>query len=250
MVSRACGIVIRSLDYGEGSKIITVYTREAGKISLMARGAKKMNSRLAAATQPFTSAEFMFYRSGGGKMGTLNHAETTSSRQSLREEIVLSAYGAYMLEMVDRLCAENDSDPFIYDQLIAGLDSLVDGKDAQIVSHVFEMKMLMQAGYMPNLQQCASCGKATDHPLLSAQLGGLLCEHCRAADHNAHMTTGQVLKLLQLFMRLDMQRLGQIEVRDETKLKLKTAMRQLLDTHIDVRWRSRHVMEQMEKYGF
>lgn len=250
MVNRACGIVIRSLDYGEGSKIITVYTREAGKISLMARGAKKMNSRLAAATQLFACAEYHFYRSGGGKMGTLNHAEVTTSRQALREDVVLSAYGAYMLEMVDRLCAENESDPFVYDQLSAALDSLAGGKDAQIVAHLFEMKMLMQAGYTPNLQQCASCGGATGHPLLSARLGGLLCESCRGADQGAHMMTEQVLKLMRLFMKLDLQKLGQVDVRDETKQQLKAAMRNLLDTHIDVRWRSRRVMEQMEKYGF
>lgn len=249
MVNRAHGIVIRGIDYGEGSKIITIFTREAGKISLMARGAKKMNSRLAAATQLFAGADFVFYRAGS-KMGTLNHAEVVTSRQPLREDVLLSAYGSYMLEMVDRLCGEQESAPHVFDQLAAALDGLVQGKDVHIVSHLFEMKMFMHAGYAPNLEQCASCGASTDHPLLSARLGGLLCASCRTSDHEARVMPDNMLKLLKLFMKLDMRRLGQIEVKADTKLKLRAIMRYLLDTHIDVRWRSRHVMEQMEKYGF
>jgi DNA repair protein RecO (recombination protein O) len=248
MLHRLEGIVIRSMDYGESNKIITIFTRDAGKVGIMVRGAKKMNSRHSAITQLFTYGEFVFFKSGS-QMGTLNHADILTSHHRLRADLMLTAYCAYMAEMVDRIGIDNEPNPYIYEQLRAALAGVEEGKDPQVITHFFEMKMLIQAGYAPNFDQCSLCGEATNHPLLNIQLGGMICDHC-VSDHTQLIPiTDSLLKLLRLLVRVDLNRLGKVEVKPDTKQLLKKVMRAFFHTHIGIQFRSQHVMDQMEKYG-
>jgi DNA repair protein RecO (recombination protein O) len=250
MLHRLEGIVIRSMDYGESNKIITIFTRDAGKVGIMVRGAKKMNSRHSAITQLFTYGEFVFFKSGS-QMGTLNHADILTSHHRLRADLMLTAYCAYMAEMVDRVGVDNEPNPYIYEQLQAALAGIEEGKDPQVVTHFFEMKMLIQAGYAPNFDQCSICGQDTDNPLLHIQLGGLICDRCVRDNPQPQLIsiTDGLLKLLRLLVRVDVNRLGKVEVKPDTKQLLKKVMRAFFHMHIGIQFRSQHVMDQMEKYG-
>lgn len=245
---RVEGLVIRSLDYGEGGKIITLFTEGAGKAGVLARGAKKTGSRFSAAVQPFTYGEFVFYRGSG--LGTLNSADIIASHHRLREDLLLSAAAAYLAEMTDKLVADGEAAPRLYHQLLAALTALDDGKDAQTITHIYEMNVLAHAGYMPVLTHCAACSEPTDHPLLSFHHGGLLCGNCKGQDAEALHIGTPLVKLLRIFARVDLNRIGQIDLKAETKETLKHVMRSWMDRHVDMRFRSRHVLEQLEQAGF
>ncbi|MDF2814502.1 MAG: repair protein RecO [Paenibacillus sp.] len=247
MLYRVEGIVIRSFPYGEGHIILTLLTKEYGKMSVMVRGAKKAKSRHSAITQLFTYGEFVFFKSGS--MGTLSNGEIIKAYQKLREDIHKSAYGAYMMELTDRLLGDQDRVGWVFDQLLAALDALEENKDEQIVSHIYEMRMLGLAGYTPDLTQCVSCGVVNGEMSLSAIQGGLLCPKCRHQDPASILISASVLKLLRLFVRMDIARLGTIEVTDTTRSQLKLCIRLLYDAHIDVKWKSRSFIDQMDKYG-
>ena len=94
MQSQLEGIVIRTMPYGENNKIVTLFTREAGKITCMARGAKKPASRLAAITQPFTHGTYSIYKGKG--MGTLQAGDQLESLRHIREDIMSTAYASYI----------------------------------------------------------------------------------------------------------------------------------------------------------
>ncbi|HEY4391564.1 MAG TPA: DNA repair protein RecO, partial [Paenibacillus sp.] len=138
MLYRVEGIVIRSVDYGEGNKIVTLCTENNGKIGVMARGAKKMKSRLGAMVQPFTYGEYVFFRQNGG-LGTLNQGEIIESHFSLREDLFLAAYASYACELLDRTLQDEEIGRFWFTQLKACLDALSSGKDPQIVLHLYEI---------------------------------------------------------------------------------------------------------------
>lgn len=245
---RVEGLVIRSLDYGEGGKIITLFTEGAGKAGVLARGAKKTGSRFSAAVQPFTYGEYVFYRGSG--LGTLNSADIITSHRRLREDLYLSAVAAYLAEMTDRLVADGEAAPRLYRQLLGALAALDDGKDAQTIAHIYELNVLAHAGYMPVLTECATCSGPTDHPLFSFRHGGLLCESCAGKDAEALRIGPALVKLLRLFARVDLNRIGEIDLKAETKQTLKHVMRTWMDRHVDIRFRSRHVLEQLEQAGF
>ncbi|SEN09830.1 DNA repair protein RecO [Paenibacillus sp. OV219] len=246
MQYRVEGIVIRSTDYGEGNKIITLFTRTHGKIGIVVRGAKKVKSRHGSLAQLFTYGEYLFFRNSG--LGTLTHGEIIESHHVLREQLELTAYSSYAVELVDRALQEEDASAYIYEQLKACLTAFVAGKDVTITIQLFEMKILEAAGYAPDFTACMSCGNAEGRMALSARAGGVLCSRCRYKDPSAMELNEGALKLLRMFRQLDLRRLGNITVRDETKKQLKLVMRALMDTHLALQLKSRSFLDQMERF--
>lgn len=250
MLYRAEGIVIRSMDYGEGNKIITLCTEKSGKVGVLVRGAKKLKSRHAALTQPFTYGEYVFFRNGTG-LGTLNAGEIIESHHLLREDLLKAAYSSYACELLDRVLQDEETGAFWFHQLKACLEALQEGKDPQIIINLYEMKVLQTAGYGPELNVCISCGneRTDEEMLISPRLGGVLCRRCKHLDPPAMVVSPKTLKLLRLFARLDLRRLGNIDVKEATKAELKTVMRALMDTQLGLRLKSQNFLDQMEKYG-
>jgi DNA repair protein RecO (recombination protein O) len=242
------GIVIRNMDYGESNKIIAIYTRHNGKMSIMVRGAKKMNSRFSSVSQLFTHGEFVLFKTSS--MGTLNQSETIESHRRLRENLHMSAYSAYVVELIDRIVPEFDQNEMMFEQLKASLEAIESDKDPAIVLHIMEMKMLAIAGYLPQLDTCVSCAAHTGEMGISITQGGILCISCFHKDNQLIRITASTLKMLRLFQRMDLRRLGAIEVKAETKRQLKLIMRAFMDHFIDIRLKARGFLDQMDKYDF
>jgi DNA repair protein RecO (recombination protein O) len=249
MLNRVEAVVIRTLDYGESHKIVVLLSRQAGKISVMARGARKTRSRLTAVTQMFTYGEYTYFQSAHGQMGTLNDGEILESHHPLRTDLQKSAHAAYYAEMVDRLIGDREGSGFLFSQLLAALQALEQGKDAQIVTHLFELRMLDEAGYSLSLDRCASCGGEADQPILHAASGGSVCSLCSPAIREGLMPlSDKTFRLLQLMQKLDLRKLGNVQVSAGTKEELKRTLRRFMDWHVPVSWKSRAFLEQMEKY--
>ncbi|GIQ68010.1 DNA repair protein RecO [Xylanibacillus composti] len=248
MLYQADGVVIRTTDYGEGNKILTVFTKTHGKVSIMSRGAKKPKSRNAAVSQLFTYADFHYFKSG--QMGTLNQAELIKSYRALREQLALSAYAAYLAELTDRVLEDRDASGYLFDQLIACYDALEDGKHPQIVTHLYELKMMQQGGYAPGLENCMSCGSQEQLQAFSASAGGAICRSCMRSCTDAIALHPKSIKLLYMLQRMDGRRLGKTEVSPEIMAEMKQALRAFIDTHVGLRFKSRSFLDQMEKYGF
>lgn len=246
MQYRLQGIVIRSMDYGEGNKIITLFSREHGKMSVVARGAKKVKSRFGSAVQLFTLGDFSFYKAG--QLGTLNHAEIVEAFHKLREDLHMASNASYLAELTDKMLGDQEGHPYLFEQLKGSFQAFLEGKDMQVIVYLYEMKMMMHAGYTPELEQCVICRNKAEAVSFSVGLGGMLCETCRLRDPQAFVLPPGVFKLLRIFVQADVRRLGQIDVKPQTKALLKQALRAYFDTHIGLRMKSRDFLEQMERY--
>ncbi|THF75645.1 DNA repair protein RecO [Cohnella fermenti] len=248
MLYRMEGIVIRGTDYGEGNKIITIFTPTHGKQGIVVKGARKPKSRYASLSQPFTYGDFSFYKSGNsGGLGSLNSGEILESYRELRENLDRAAYAAYAAELCDRAVAEEDASGYLYHQFKACLTAIAEGKDPAIVLRIFEMKVIQSVGYAPMLDECAVCGSADGPFRFSPLLGGAVCQRCRHQDPQALELMPQVWKLLRIFAAVDLRQLGQIDVKPPVKAGLKIAMRRWMDHHLGMKLKSVHFLDQWEK---
>lgn len=246
MLYRVEGIVIRSMDYGENNKIVTLLTKTNGKAGVLIRGAKKVKSRHSSLAQPFTHGEFQYFRTHG--LGTLNHGEIIESHHDLRMHLDLSAHASYVAELTDRSLQEEEPGGFHFEQLKACLSALSEGKDMQIVTHLYEMRILELSGYAPELEACICCANRVGPHRLSAQGGGILCGRCAHRDPQSLALSESVHKLLRLFRGLDMRRLGSIAVKLDTKAELKSCMRALMDAQLGLQLKSRSFLDQLDKF--
>lgn len=247
MLYRVEGIVIRSMDYGEGNKIITLCTKSHGKVGVLVRGAKKIRSRHAAATQPFTYGEYIFFR-GMGNLGTLHSCEILEANHTLREQLHLAAYASYVAELMDRALHDEEVGGPMFEQLHAYMRAIAEGKDVQVTTHLFEMKLWQCTGVAPRLYACVACGKEEGLTVFSWRLGGTLCKNCESREHANNLSNLHILAILQRLEMTDLRRLGNITLKPATKLQLRSCMRGYMDAHVGVRLKSLQFLEQMEKY--
>jgi DNA repair protein RecO (recombination protein O) len=245
-------IVLRTIDYGETHKILTLYSAQMGKIAALARGAKKPKSEMAAVSQPFTYGAFLLYIGERQGMGTVSQAEVIDSFRAIREDLIKAAYASYIVELTDRFTAEREPSPAVFLLLYTMLHYLTEeDKDPEVLVRLFETKMLDIAGIRPELYHCAHCFKPLQQSIRFSILhGGPLCSDCHPHDERAVWMKPVTLKLMQTFQEMDVRRLGQTRVGDDVKRQLNKILRQYLDEYGGVQLRSRAFLDQLDRYEF
>jgi DNA repair protein RecO (recombination protein O) len=246
MLQKCEGIVIRSTDYGETNKVVTLYTREWGKIGVMARGAKKTNSRLSAITQLFTYGYFLVQRGSG--LGSLQQGEMISSMRSIREDIFLTAYSSYIVELTDKGTDEKKPNPFLFELLYQTLNYLNEGFDQDVLMNIYEMKMLNVMGLYPILNQCSVCSSTDGHFSFSIREGGFICHRCLEKDPYHFKISQATVKLLRVFNYIDLSRLGNISVKPETKTEIKKIITAYYDEYSGLHLKTKKFLNSMDQF--
>ncbi|MCJ1717469.1 DNA repair protein RecO [Listeria ivanovii] len=240
------GIVIRQTSYRESDKIVRMYTREFGKIGVVARGAKKTKSRLAAVTQLFTSGYFTFFCGNG--LGTLQQGEVIENFSSIQQDIFMTAYATYVCELLDKATEERQPNPYLYELTFQILRNIDEGYDPQILTQIFEMKMLPVLGLYPTMDKCAICGETTGHFDFSTGSNGIICHRCYDKDRYRMHLPENVVKLLRLFFIFQLDRLGNIDVKPKTKEWLQKAIDTYYDEYSGLYLKSRKFLRDMDKW--
>ncbi|SER80716.1 DNA repair protein RecO [Salisediminibacterium halotolerans] len=248
MLQKTEGIVIRTTDYGETNKILTLLTRENGKISVMANGAKKPKSRFASSAQLFIYGSFVYQRFKG--MGTLNQSDILDSFRQIRSDIILTSYGACMVELIDRLVPEEQLSPALFDLLYHLLHQLDEGSDPDVLLNILEIKMLAWAGVAPTLDRCTQC-QTTEGPFsFSHRFAGAVCYQCASADPHHQKVQANVVKLLYLFQKIPAARIGHINVKASTKKELKQIIDQYYEEYVGVYLKAKRFLAQVDRLSF
>jgi len=199
------GIVLRSLNLGEWDKLLTVFAEGQGKIKVVAKGARKIQSRYASLTQPFCQIQFTVY--SGKNMHTFSQVELVESYRPLREDLSRMTYGLYMLELVDITLEENQAHDDILSLLIACLHILAHTDHLELLLAFFELRLLSRLGWRLNLDACPVCGMEAGTKLSIANVG-LICPGCvRAAGSDLVTVSEGALKLLRLLCGGDYRRI-------------------------------------------
>lgn len=244
MLQKCEGIVIRRTAYGENNKIITIYTRELGKIGVMARGASKPNSRLSAVTQLFCSGYFLVYTSSG--LGSLQQGEMVESFRHIREDIFATAYASYVVELLDKSIDDKKSNPYLFELLSQTLLYINEEYDPEILTFIFEMKMLPVNGINPVLDRCAVCGETEGEFSFSLRHAGFICHRCLEEDPYHLKISPATVRLLRIFYNFDLSRLGNISVKQETKKELRKIIDAYYEEYSGLHLKSKKFLKQMD----
>jgi len=199
---RVEAVVLRHSDYGEADRLLTMYTRQLGKTRAIAKGARKMASRKAGHIEPFTHVKLQLSR--GRDMLLITQADTVDAYLPLREDLILTSQAAYVLELLDRFTYEGDTEnPSTFRLLTETLSRLASKSDPWLVIRYYEMRLLDQMGFRPQLFECANCRreiKAEDQ-FFSFRAGGVICPSCGHGLPNLKNISVDTLKYLRHFQR-------------------------------------------------
>jgi DNA repair protein RecO (recombination protein O) len=176
-------IVLRSWPFGESDKIVCFLTENHGKVTGIAKGAKRSRRRFVNSLEPFSSVTLRFQDRPHSNLAFIVAADLARSFKQLTASLEKIAFASYMVEITGGLTGEREENPSIYQHLRDALYYL-DENDASLrFLTTFELELLRLAGYQPLLNQCKRCGKdrydnLTDQWHFSARDGGIFCQSC------------------------------------------------------------------------
>ena len=181
--SRDSAVVARRVAYGEADLIVTLLCRERGKLSALARSARRSRRRFGSALELFTVSSVELKRSRGRDLHTLVSADVLASYADLALDVATMAHASYGIELVRDLWAAEVAEPEVFDRLIELFACLRDRGARSDVLRVFELSVLRSFGFAPVLDACAVCGRqsgmALDRgALLDPSRGGVVCSDC------------------------------------------------------------------------
>jgi len=184
-------VVLRSIRYGEGDRVLHLYTPHGGRMAAIAKGARKARSRFGGRLEPFFRLRLVLYE-GRGDLLTVTAAETVAAHPRLRERHACLDGAARACDAVARLFEAGDPNPAVFHLLCHQLE-LLDAEPARAGRAnqlAFRLKLLLAAGLVPQLQVCASCGDREHLLGFSGAAGGVVCGACEASafplDQEAH----------------------------------------------------------------
>ncbi|HYI44673.1 MAG TPA: DNA repair protein RecO [Actinomycetota bacterium] len=176
------GIVLKTIKLGEADRIITLLTRENGKVRAVAKGIRKTKSRFGGRLEPFTRARLMIYK--GRNLDTITSVDVVDSFDSVRMNYLRLTSAATLVEVVEKITPDRERSLSVYSLLLAGLQALTTRPGPTILP-AFLVKLLSVSGYHPQLTVCVGCGASDDLMGFSPGMGGAVCEDCWREDRDA-----------------------------------------------------------------
>ena len=149
-------VVLSVRDLGEADRLAVLFSREIGKLSAAAYGARRPRSRFAGAVQSFAQVSLSLIP--GRTLDTIGQCEVKRSFRELREDIQLMTYAAFLTELVSELWPDRSPEPSAYDVLMGSL-SLLSERNPRLVSLAAAWQLLALAGFHPEYERCVACGQ-------------------------------------------------------------------------------------------
>ena len=224
------GMVLNAMPIGDYDKRITLLTRERGKITAFARGARKPNSQFLAATNPFSFGEFELFE--GRSTYTVAKVSIQNYFRELAADFNAAYYGFYFLEFADYYCQENNDEREMLKLLYQSFRALENSRySKELVRAVFELKAITINGEGPQVFACMHCHAKEDLCFFSVKRGGIFCRTC-AKEVQGMYISDSTRYTMQYIISTPVARLYSFTVSEEVLRELKMIMKEYMAYYV------------------
>ncbi len=209
---RAQAVVLGHIEYGEADRILRLFTYEKGKISAIARGVRKIQSRKAGHLEPFTRVNLFLAK--GRNLDIITQAETVEPYMGLRNDLQRLAQASYVVEVLDRFTYEEGQNVGIFRLLTDTLDRLAHQDNLRTIIHYYEFRLLDLLGFRPQLFECIDCAEVitAQDQYFSPLGGGAVCPKCKSGRPEAWEVKTDVLRYLRHLQRSQWQAVEALDI--------------------------------------
>lgn len=213
------GMVLSAMPIGDYDKRLVILTKERGRITAFAKGARRQNSALLACSQPFSFGEFFVYESRSSfRIVSVNIQNYFAE---LRNDISSVYYGLYFCELADYLTQENMDGTLILKLLYQSFRALVKkAMEPRLIRYIFELKIIALNGEAPQVFECISCGSTNELEWFSPTAPGTFCNQCHKHANDARRVRPATIYTMQYILATDVVRLFSFTVTNEVLWEL------------------------------
>ena len=225
---RAEGIVLKHNDYGEADRLLTIYTRQRGKVRPLAKGVRKVRSRKGGHLEPFTRVSLQL--AVGRNWYIVSQAEAQDTYSALRENLENVGYASYVVELLDKFTYEEEVNVPLFRLLAKTLERLNRGEESLLVVRYYEIRLLDLLGFRPELQHCVVSEEKIkpQDQYFSAALGGVVSPDHGRDRVGAVPISVRALKYLRHFQRSTYKEATRAQITPEIQQELEVLMQHYL----------------------
>ena len=237
---RTEAIVLKRRDYGEADRILTVFTPEHGKLTLLAKGVRKTKSRKAGHVELFTDSTMLVAK--GRTWDLVSQVEMLEPFRALHEDLLRTGYAYMVAELLDGFTQERDPHPQMFVLLKETLGRLAASKEEalSLAARFFDLRLLGLAGYQPQLFRCVEC-----HELLepvtnyfSVAEGGVVCPKHGEGRIGAEPLALPLFKALRFLQTREWDVVARLDLSDGLQAELERLLQSTLIYHMERNLRS------------
>jgi len=244
------GMVLSAMPVGDYDKRLVILTREIGKISAFAKGARRPNSALLACSEPFSFGEFTLYV--GRNSYSVQSAQISNYFSELRADFEGLLYGMYFCEFAEYITKENNDEREILKLLYQTLRALVKKTiELPLVRAIYELKLIAINGEAPQVFHCVKCEgrsglqghEAANHYHFSPESGGILCISCKNNDPNAIPIDTSTLYAMQYIIATEIEKLYTFKVSSKVLRELTRCIKNHLQCYVNYEFKSLQMLQ-------
>lgn len=240
------GIVLKRINYGEADRILTILTSGHGKIKAIAKGSRKILSKLGGSLEPFCLVDFIFHE--GKSFHIVTSAVVTKHFEKIHTDIDKTAKAFYIGELLDKFLEEKQNHPEVFELFKKYLENL-ESADDPILIPVFSAKILEAVGFKPVTSSCLHC----QNKLLPAQNfwddveGGVICQNCHSKFGHGQEISNDLIKILRLFFSPEFKVGSKININDKYKNQTGLVLESYIEGVLERELKSKKFMKEMSK---
>jgi DNA repair protein RecO (recombination protein O) len=258
-IYRIEAVILKRTDMGEADRLLTLLTPDQGKVRAIAKGARKPSSRKSGHIELFSHSMLLLAK--GRQLDIITQADTLESYLPLREDLERLGYAYYIAELVDKFSEEGSENPPLFDLFLHSLRWLSEpASDPVLLARYFEMRLLNEVGYRPQLYNCVHCGApiAPMDNFFSPEAGGVLdpiCVHSQR-DHiveggrGIRQITLNALKVLRYLQTREYETVRTLKLGGAVQSEVEELMHQYIAHHLEKNLKSVEFLHQLRQPQF
>ena len=226
---RVEAVVLRHSDWGEADRLLTLFTRQHGKLRAIAKGARRIRSRKAGHLEPFMHVTLQLAR--GHDLFIVTQADTVQAFLPIFDNLGKTGEAAYIIELLDRFTYEDETEnPRIFHLLTETLTRIENDNESWLATRWYELQLLDLLGYRPHLFECARCSREikAEQQFFSALQGGVICPACGRGLPGVWPVSMEALKYLRHFQRSDYATASKARPTAEMRLEVETLVQRYI----------------------
>ncbi len=227
-------MILRKVDFGEADRIFTLFTLERGKVPAIAKSVRKASSRMSGQLDIFAHGQMMLAE--GRSMDVVTQFKRITRGDGLSGDLPRSAAAAVVVEVADKVLEERHPQPDLFAIVAGALARLADPEIAPRMELAdFLMRVLVELGYAPQLEECARCGRPLGETGLgfSPIAGGVICPACNASWSVAPRISARTVKILRVIAAGDRDLFFRLRVDEDDITAVERALEAQLQHHLD-----------------
>lgn len=231
------GVVLKAMPISEYDKRLVILTKERGKITAFARGARRQTSSFLAGSQPMVFGEFTVYQ--GRNSYTVTGIKVTKYFAQEMKDIDKMSYGMYFLELADYYGREGLEAGDMLTLLFLSMKALLNPSiPDRLVRIIFELKIMVINGEYPNLFSCVHCGSDENLDVFDQLSSGMLCSRCHGMDRKYIFVEHSTLYALQYIITAKLSKLYTFNVKEEVLAEMERIVSPYLLNSVDKEFKS------------